>query len=379
MENEQRDAIVEGLSEANNHDLILVSDLDEILSHATMSNLERMVDTIAPVVAPTTLFHSYFLDYKVVEPEIMKNAPNVCICRKKDMTTPQDLRMRAFNHKIPAVLNCGYHFSYLGGVDAVVRKIKSFAHSEYDNDRLRNPHYVASAIRSGFNDYYWTRIRFERYDIGEDPNYPAWIKQNRQRYRHLFYSDEAFNLTPELVQESVRCYTRRLDDDPQDLDAMIQLGMLYLGQGQLERAEHYYRLATTADPTNGAVWNNLAMILEKQGRFSDAISVYNNAVEIGSNNVHIWFNLASLYYRIDRRDDAISCYRKILTIANDSVEALCRLGFVLGQQGHINESIEYLEKALTHQPEHAETRGYLATLRDMMTQKISIINRMLEV
>ena len=58
----------------------------------------------------------------------------------------QYFRDRAFKPPIGPVPG-GWHFSYLGGVEAIITKLSSFAHAEFDTEKVKDPAHLATCIR----------------------------------------------------------------------------------------------------------------------------------------------------------------------------------------------------------------------------------------
>ena len=135
-ENSQRDFIMKGLKNANNEDLILISDVDEIPNLKSF-NLNEKISKIV-------VFEQNFFYYKF----------DLCIpnfkwygtkaCKKKDLLSPQWLRNIKckkypkyridilFNKKkynnIQFVENGGWHFSNMKSPKEIELKLKSYLH-----------------------------------------------------------------------------------------------------------------------------------------------------------------------------------------------------------------------------------------------------------
>ena len=148
IENAQRDAIAYGLEDAEPDDLIMISDADEIPAPDVFQRLqENQIQLFAPYVTPATIDDKNitcpawllvsaieFLNYGA----IVMDQKFFCYCfdwvssatwqgtiltKRKTLTTPQALRdVRNF---LPRVIDGGYHFSYMGGVDRVIDKMTS--------------------------------------------------------------------------------------------------------------------------------------------------------------------------------------------------------------------------------------------------------------
>lgn len=79
----------------------------------------------------------------------------------------------------------GWHFCNLGDADAFIRKLKSFAHEELNTPENTNPETVDELIRErrllGDTDYEFTLT---------DEGLPAWVLENRDQFKDLFYEEE---------------------------------------------------------------------------------------------------------------------------------------------------------------------------------------------
>ena len=143
-ENSQRNFIMEALKNANNDDLILISDVDEIpnLKSINLNNISKII-----------VFEQSFFYYKL----------DLCIpnftwygtkgCRKKNLISPQWLRNIKckkypkyridilFNKKkyndIEFVKNGGWHFSNMKSPKEIELKLKSYLHHrDFETDPM---------------------------------------------------------------------------------------------------------------------------------------------------------------------------------------------------------------------------------------------------
>jgi len=140
-ENFQRNFISQGISEANDNDWILISDLDEI------PNLEK--NDLKKFQSPLVFFKQQMMYYKFNL--ILKDYSwiGTKACKKKILKTPQWLRnvkdrpypwwridtyfsnIKYINIKI--VEEGGWHFSYIKSPEDIEKKLKSYLHHrEYD-------------------------------------------------------------------------------------------------------------------------------------------------------------------------------------------------------------------------------------------------------
>ncbi len=157
----QRDQIARGLSEARPGDLILVSDVDEIVRGDVLARAAADYRSGRPVIFSTGM-HRFFLDRR--EPGVVWQGARMI--EKRHFHSPQRLRnlkslaskrwrrlgLAAFGLRwrnllqsrvfMPAleIRDSGWHFSSIGGFEAYRRKVDAFSHTEYkDTDEYRSP------------------------------------------------------------------------------------------------------------------------------------------------------------------------------------------------------------------------------------------------
>lgn len=209
-ENIQRNAIAEGLKGAKDDDTIIISDLDEI------PRPEKIAEWIGTPGVKRFLqeYYAFYLNYhnvrwrrwcgtqmlsyrdfrcaydglEVYENEFLIPELNVG-------TTASKIRSRNLPRergRTTVVRNGGWHFTCLGGVEAVAKKIASFAHQEYNpGDGKIDLAEIKRVIESG-GGVFWKMNCF-----GEwlDETFPKYVRENREKYAHLI-----FNVTPEYMK-----------------------------------------------------------------------------------------------------------------------------------------------------------------------------------
>ena len=124
LENYQRNSIVRGLKDCNSHDVIMISDVDEI----PRSEVVLKVKYSFGIKTLEQNFYYYYLN--VLNNEIWRRGTKILFY--KYLTTPQEIRMMEAG---PLIKNGGWHFSYLGGTKQIKSKIQSFAHQEFNSPK----------------------------------------------------------------------------------------------------------------------------------------------------------------------------------------------------------------------------------------------------
>lgn len=171
-ENYQREQIMQGLAKCNPkpHDIIIVSDLDEIVRAQSISNIAKAL-RINPVVGCSHRWYVGYLNMRCRDnwdgaiattwKYLMKNHPSLTQLRLD----------HHLGHKFPVIKNGGWHFSWLGGHELVVKKLESYAHQEDDIPENKTGNFVF--IRHKDQD-----LKLEK--IGA--SFPNFIQENREYF-----------------------------------------------------------------------------------------------------------------------------------------------------------------------------------------------------
>jgi beta-1,4-mannosyl-glycoprotein beta-1,4-N-acetylglucosaminyltransferase len=136
-ERHQRDAIMRGLAQCKDNDIIIISDCDEIPSPSAIqsydgSNELRSFDMDLFYYNHETKAQQRWRDSKILPYGLLKKY-SPCWARYKEAEPIPD---------------GGEHLSYFGGIDSIIRKLENTAHVEYDNPHYKDPERIKKAIEN---------------------------------------------------------------------------------------------------------------------------------------------------------------------------------------------------------------------------------------
>ena len=207
LENNQRNNIMKGLTDAEPDDLILISDLDEFPNPATLKKIRdsfddpnNLVDFIAfydttpytknqlvpfhsgmrinnfldlSPVGFQQVFHSYYFDW------VNRDLPwsGTVIGKFKHMTSPQAFRNA--RTVLPRIVEGGWHFSSMGGIDKFWEKVRSAPDFQKVSHLDKNS--LEDAIKNG--KYLVSGANFVSCDVSEI-KLPA-LKNFLKKYPHF--------------------------------------------------------------------------------------------------------------------------------------------------------------------------------------------------
>lgn len=191
-DNHQKEFIFEGLKNANPDDIVLISDVDEIPLKGKLQE--------ALTSSQTCVFEHYLCFYYLNNicthladgaPSLNKNGlgywrGSVMIKRKHMKTIKKTRMMRDLSEPhVQVIQNGGWHFSFLGGTDGIIKKIESWTHAEYNNAKYKDRNYIEETIRSG-KSIFDPKTTFKVVDIHSgDFDFPLDIKTKSAKYEHL--------------------------------------------------------------------------------------------------------------------------------------------------------------------------------------------------
>ena len=179
IEQHQRNNILNGLNNANDNDLIILSDSDEI-PDLTKIGLIRSNTKF-------TAFSQKMFMYKINLQNLNEsNWIGSKICLKKNLPQPQKLRDLKFK-KYPfwridkrnlQIIDGGWHFSFLQSPEDIIKKIKSYSHGEFNTKKNTDLEKINQKINDNI-DIFDRGYKLKKIDI--DRSFPEYILNNRNR------------------------------------------------------------------------------------------------------------------------------------------------------------------------------------------------------
>lgn len=182
VEQHQRNSIMRGLKKASENDLIILSDVDEIPDLKKL----KFYDKNKYAVFSQKMF-MYKLNLLNLE-ETNWHGSRVCL--KKNFSSPQWIRNLKFKkypfwrfdkiRNIQVIDNGGWHFAYLHTPENISKKIRSFAHGEFNKPDLTDERKIEEKIRKNI-DIFNRGHKLKKVDI--DNSFPDFIFNNIDQFK----------------------------------------------------------------------------------------------------------------------------------------------------------------------------------------------------
>jgi beta-1,4-mannosyl-glycoprotein beta-1,4-N-acetylglucosaminyltransferase len=177
IEQHQRNSLSSGLESANDNDLIILSDSDEIPDLTKLNQIKKKSKFIA--------FSQMMFMYKLNLQNLNEsNWIGSKMSLKKNFPLPQKLRdlkfkeypFWRFDKSELQIIKGGWHFSFLQKPSDIAKKIKSYSHGEFNKSEITDEKKIEDRIANN-EDIFGRGYELKKIDI--DENYPEFIKNNK--------------------------------------------------------------------------------------------------------------------------------------------------------------------------------------------------------
>ncbi len=184
----QMENLFKGINNADENDLIIFSDEDEIPNPESISNFNHEKFRFG-----IFLQNMYYYKMNLLSvDEGNGNWPGSRICKKKFLKSFFKFRVLKLKNldspfwridkekSIQTINNGGWHFTYLMSPKDIVEKIKSMAHTEFNKEKFREISYIKKKIEL-HEDPFERKLNLKKVDI--DNTYPQYIRKNIQKFK----------------------------------------------------------------------------------------------------------------------------------------------------------------------------------------------------
>jgi hypothetical protein len=171
----QRNQILRGLNKCSKNDIVIISDLDEIVRG---SDIKKLVHPIHSgkhkAISAGQKGYSLYLNRQCRNDSYWTGsvATTYGYLAKKN---PE--KIRNMRHRIPQLQDAGWHFSSMGGLDRYITKIQNFSHAdEYDSEK-KDPKNIQA------------RIQNELDLVPIDESFPRFVREHQKEFLEMGFID----------------------------------------------------------------------------------------------------------------------------------------------------------------------------------------------
>jgi tetratricopeptide (TPR) repeat protein len=132
---------------------------------------------------------------------------------------------------------------------------------------------------------------------------------------------------------------------------LAAVAMDYVLLGADADADKWLTRATAMEPSNGLYWYYLGRTKYEENRFEQAVDAFQKCLVLMPHNVRAEYNLGLAYAGKSLDDKAIEAYETAIAwqrgTPHEDPQPYLDLGMLLASEGHLQESVPDLEKAVT--------------------------------
>jgi len=182
----QKECVKLGMVNANSEDILLSSDVDEIPNPEILLRLNEFFESDEFYTFNQThycyylnMVHYSHIDNTPYNTEINTNwkGSRMGTWEKMKSYSLNELRAQANND----IMNGGWHFSWMGGIDRVKTKLKSYSHQENNRNNILES--IDKMLDTNDVIYDFRGDKSVKVEIGYD--HPEYLIENINKYKHL--------------------------------------------------------------------------------------------------------------------------------------------------------------------------------------------------
>lgn len=124
------------------------------------------------------------------------------------------------------------------------------------------------------------------------------------------FGDESKMIRKIRVRFMSKKHIDTLSSNPENVNALMQLGIIYAQTGETEEALKVFAKALEHDLKNAALKNNLGNVYFLGEKYAEARLAYEEAAALDPEDPYIWTNLTRCYLKMKMKDEARRAFKK---------------------------------------------------------------------
>jgi predicted O-linked N-acetylglucosamine transferase (SPINDLY family) len=195
----------------------------------------------------------------------------------------------------------------------------------------------------------------------------------------LFAQALALQQAGRLVDAEI-CYKQVLAVNGKDLNALNNLGTLYLQHGRLHEGIQLIRRSLDISPGQPYIHMNLGNALRGLKRLDEALSSYDRTIALKSGIPQAYYNRGNVYSDLGRMKEALTDYDRAIGLKPDYAQACFNRGNVLKELQRFDESLASYTRAIEIKPDYVEAyqnRGLALSNLERLEEALNDCNHVL--
>ena len=157
-------------------------------------------------------------------------------------------------------------------------------------------------------------------------------------------------------------YNQTLKINPSHSQALNNLGMIFKGLGENQKAKDCFEKSIEINPNYADAYNNLGMIFKGLGENQKTKKCFEKSIEVDPNYVNAHYNLGVIFKELEENQKAKKCYEKVIELNPNYAVAHYNLGVIFKELEENQKAKECYEKAIKLNPNYAVAHNNLGAI-----------------
>ena len=172
------------------------------------------------------------------------------------------------------------------------------------------------------------------------------------------------------IERNINLYSKALELDSNDVNAMKALGFCYKDLGKVELAIRYFSLAKKSAPFDCTLYYELGLLEAEKKNFIKAIKLFMNSIKLSPDYIDAINAMADAHVEIEEFDMAEMIYMKILEKTPCDINVYSSLGHLYIKTGDLKKALNCFRDILSFDENNAEAYLGLAKTLEMANKVI---------
>ena len=180
----QRNALSRGYKNCGDDDIIMISDIDEIPEPKKIKEFELknkyacfMQKNFQSKINLLNISDKYWMGTKIIQKKYLKSPQWL-----RNIKTAKPAFWKFYKpHQPQLIYDGGWHFSFLKQPKGISKKIKAYAHSEFNKPEFTDEKKIEEKIKNRV-DIFDRGYKYEKVDL--DDTFPKYILENISKYQN---------------------------------------------------------------------------------------------------------------------------------------------------------------------------------------------------
>ena len=163
------------------------------------------------------------------------------------------------------------------------------------------------------------------------------------------------------------------------IEEIFSLALQNQQKNNFKEALNFYNQVLEIDPNNLNARINLGVLFKELGDNKKAKNCFEKVIEINANYVDAHYNLGNILKDLKEYQKAIDCYEKVIKLNRDYVNAHYNLGAIFIELGQYQKAKDCFEKAIEINPNHTMSYWNSHGLASSVDEALSILKKLYKV